>query len=452
MFSNLQEPTENNLEASKVNLSKVQKVLQLKRQELTQLKENCLARDLEMKYLNRFCQPEISKSNEMDQSVSQEKKDQLKNKLRKELGSDNESEHDKTLTHSNYDFSLLEKPDFVRIFNQKLDNERQLTISKYSAETREKMGMRASIEMLFTRSDMIIVSLTLTTSSELNRSMANFICDFNTTVKDVLNACIGYWSEELKNFQIVDERYVSIPPETTIHKLFLQRSGTNKLNFTLVNKYQTCFQILRQQEQSILINEIIEQNKKQARFQKNIRFSILKDKLMNSVEQKMRSVFCYLNDYIKISKKDDNINLKRKVKRRAMGPLGPVAFYCIIMMVILQLAQLQNFNVGQIRKFKKSFESLMNIDDSEKSFTNMNTANDFREWLENLIEDIFDSKVEAAEKYTFFNQKVRFIGPLLFIRTDTKSFDCRDAKCYYKQYEDSTKGIFFLNRNKNFNR
>lgn len=328
---------------------------------------------------------------------------------------------------------------------------------------KEKFGMHSTVNELFSRSDMVIISLDLVSPNlkNLNKNV-EFLCDLQVSIKDVLDAASKYFMDENNSYQIVDEKYVSIPPETLVKKLFIQRGGSNLLNFVLVNKFKTCFEILRPHEQSILVNNApgnkgALQNTSEVRLNKDIRARLVAEKVTDNASKKMIENFPYLKTYVFMNKIEEKTHKRKSKKQSKLNFFGPVTFYAILFSLLFQISQIRIFSVHHMRSYHNNLLNVFLVSKDNKSvedesdkiyyFKDISTSLDYKNWLNQAVTYIYQSKNPRTIANTFFNSKVKFLGPALLLLTQTKSYDCSGNRCFYTEYNSNTRSIFLLKRN-----
>lgn len=119
----------------------------------------------------------------------------------------------------------------------------------------------------------------------------SFLADFNNTIEDVLHCAAKFWELDPKFYQIIDEKSVTIPIDMKIRDVYGNKGGVHKINFQMINKYTTQFDILNSQlksaeieGQSVTIVQAGGGGKKV--FKKDIRISKLNENRLENAPDK----------------------------------------------------------------------------------------------------------------------------------------------------------------------
>lgn len=107
------------------------------------------------------------------------------------------------------------------------------------------MGMHSSIKELYNRSNMVsfLVELNCRKVGNMTDSV-NILADFDNTIEDVLNCAAKFWELDPNFYQIIDEKSVTIPKNMKVRDVYANKGGVHKINFQMINKYVTQFEIL----------------------------------------------------------------------------------------------------------------------------------------------------------------------------------------------------------------
>jgi hypothetical protein len=71
------------------------------------------------------------------------------------------------------------------------------------------------------------------------------LADFTNNIDDVIICACKFWELEPTDYQIVDEKSVTLSRSMSIRDIYTIKGGVHKINFEMINKYTTQFEILR---------------------------------------------------------------------------------------------------------------------------------------------------------------------------------------------------------------
>lgn len=81
------------------------------------------------------------------------------------------------------------------------------------------------------------------------------VAKYSNTIQEVLEASCHFWGIKVEDYILTNSKYVLLPLDFTAGKLFIDSNGSQMIELFLHNKYTLCFDILKQQEESIEINK-----------------------------------------------------------------------------------------------------------------------------------------------------------------------------------------------------
>lgn len=65
----------------------------------------------------------------------------------------------------------------------------------------------------------------------------SILAEFNSTIHDVQMQACKFWELEPTEFQIHDEKSVTLSPDLLLREVYDMKGGLNKISVELVNKY-----------------------------------------------------------------------------------------------------------------------------------------------------------------------------------------------------------------------
>lgn len=102
------------------------------------------------------------------------------------------------------------------------------------------MGMHSSISELYSRANMVILSVRLNSRSlDGIQNSVNILADFTNNIDDVIVCSCKFWELEPTDYQIVDEKSVTLSRSMSIRDIYTVKGGVHKINFEMTNKYTT---------------------------------------------------------------------------------------------------------------------------------------------------------------------------------------------------------------------
>lgn len=132
-----------------------------------------------------------------------------------------------------------------------------------------------------------------------------------------------------------------------------------------------------------------------------------------------------LKDYINI-REFDRRNVKRAKVLDKYHQRGPISFYTILTIIIIQLIQLFHFNVSDINSLRASLINLFYISPQKTRlngayyFSETTSRTDFKHWIQNMTSNLYNSKDNTVMPNNFFSEKCVFLGPPIILKFDTK--------------------------------
>jgi hypothetical protein len=138
------------------------------------------------------------------------------------------------------------KKDVIKTLLLLLGNKNDENQSNYENDLRELMGMHSSIKELYSKANMVILSIRLNCRKlDCIMDSINILADFKNTIEDVIKTACQFWELNPEFYQIVDEKSVTIPRSMLIRDIYYHKGGIHKINFEMINKYTTQFEILK---------------------------------------------------------------------------------------------------------------------------------------------------------------------------------------------------------------
>ena len=314
---------------------------------------------------------------------------------------------------------------------------------------------------LYTRCNMVILCIRLNcrkTSNIVNT--VNILANFTNTIKDAILCSCRFWEIDSENYVLVDDKNVTIPKKLKIREIFFMNQGTHKLSFTLINKYMTQFEILKCHIKSIVSNvpigsvtgvpgsHLISSSKgghlrDSKGFKKHIIIEKLDQNRLETSLEKFFKKFPKMKDYVNILEIDNN-KVKRKKELDTFHQRGPLAFITVFLIIVIQLIQLNHFDVAKMYNLRGSLLQLFLISPGKMKlndvyyFSETTSRKDFKYWVTNMTSNVYYSQNRSKTPKNFFAEKCMFVGPPVLLKFVSKTgFDGNPA-LYYSNYNEKT--------------
>lgn len=296
----------------------------------------------------------------------------------------------------------------------------------------------------------------------------NIIADFTNSIEDVINSACKFWELDPSDYQIVDEKSVTLSRSMSIRDIYTIKGGVHKINFEMINKYTTQFEVLKSHWTSSEIDGQVttagqNTNTGSKKFRKVIRISKMNENKLENAPEKFLKRYPKMKEYINLSEKDANAGtVKRNKAVDKFHQRGPFVFYIIFLIIIIQLIQLNHFDVGMINNLRGSLNNLFYIKSKQGSrleninyFSEMTSSLGFQDWMKNMTSNLYHSNLYDEDTHykpnpnskgkddsfainmpnNFFSQKCMFLGPPILIKFDTK---VKGKNTYYIEYNEQT--------------
>jgi len=325
------------------------------------------------------------------------------------------------------------------------------------------MGIHSSIEELYSRANMVIFSITLNTRRVKNiLGTIKILADFDNKIEDIIILACKFWELDHRHYQLVDEKTVTIPKTMLVQHMYKMKGGRHLLEFKMVNKHTNIFNVLKTQQEAIRIDRsgvlsgglVLNSNRKP--FKNEIKITKLNENRMDNAPESFFKRFPKIVDYINIQSIEANTAKSRTVKYKSNWKThqrGPISFYMILLIIILQLVQLFHFDVSYIYALRSSLLNLFLISPQSQSkpsgvhkrsaqpfpqstyFAEITSRTDFTAWLLSTVSNLYISKNSSLTPMNFFSEKCVFIGKPAIVKFQTKVGD--DGK-YFVEYNADT--------------
>lgn len=132
---------------------------------------------------------------------------------------------------------------------------------------------------------------------------------------------------------------------------------------------------------------------------------------------------------------------------------GPIVFFSITIIIIIQLVQLLHYDISQIYNTRSSLNSIFSIEITEKStpqdllneqlfLASVTSKTQFKNWLTRVANSTF--RPEVGEYTLLFPSKTITLGDVVIIKYETKDTGCKtkvpgNKSCIATSYSDDTK-------------
>lgn len=118
------------------------------------------------------------------------------------------------------------------------------------------MGIHSSLEELYCRSNMVILSITLNTRNvKMIMNTVKILANFNNIIADVIELACKFWELDISSFILIDtEHSITVPISMSVLSIYKLKGGKNLIDFKLVNKYNNIFDILTSHQRSIRLD------------------------------------------------------------------------------------------------------------------------------------------------------------------------------------------------------
>lgn len=132
---------------------------------------------------------------------------------------------------------------------------------------------------------------------------------------------------------------------------------------------------------------------------------------------------------------------------------GPLVFYAITLIVIIQLVQLFNYDIQLIYNLRSSLDDIFALKDKGTSsnityFDTITSRNQFYKWFDQTVNNTYRSSSMSSK--TLFANKTVILGDAALFKYETKDRDCpakiaaSNIRCIYTEYTDATKSRIFI--------
>lgn len=144
-------------------------------------------------------------------------------------------------------------------------------------------------------------------------------------------------------------------------------------------------------------------------------------------------------DYIFITEFDSNVEQEKVTDK--FHQRGPVSFYTIFLIILIQIIQLFHFDVANINSLRASLINLLYISpdktrlDNVAYFSETTSRTDFKQWLQNMTSNLYTSKNNSIIPNNFFSEKCVFLGPPILLKFDAKE---KSKGTYHITYSEET--------------
>lgn len=153
-----------------------------------------------------------------------------------------------------------------------------------------------------------------------------------------------------------------------------------------------------------------------------------------------------MKDYINIREFEHN-TVKGSKTLDKYHQRGPIAFYTIIFIIIIQLIQLFHFDVADINSLRASLLNLFyvippNVKETRLKnvhyFSETTSRTDFKYWIFNMTKNLYPSNDSKIMPNNFFSQKCVFLGSPILLKFDTKEKKSEIPGSYHISYTPDT--------------
>lgn len=269
----------------------------------------------------------------------------------------------------------------------------------------------------------------------------------------------------MDDYILTDEKYVSLPSELTVGKIFLATGGNQVINLLMHFKTSLCFEIIKQQEESILISTGNNQAAGQSdnKLQKRITVRKNPSAKLDNAPQKFFARYPLSLEYIHLDKLEPKDSGPKNQTNDIFYHQGPVVFYSVLAILIIQFIQLFHYDIEVMYNMRTSLDSVFQINPAQTPYqlavasTPINPANyyfskiagvtQFSLWLDSVSHKIFRSR--TGDRSSLFATKTLIIGEAALLRFDTKNKTCSDkapssASCIETTYSETTRSSLSL--------
>jgi hypothetical protein len=190
----------------------------------------------------------------------------------------------------------------------------------------------------------------------------------------------------------------------------------------------------------------------------------MENRLENAPEKFLKR-FPKMKEYINLSEKDANQGaVKRNKPLQKFHQRGPLVFYITLFIIIIQLVQLNHFDVAMINNLRGSLINLFYIKPKSEAklenifyFSETTSRVDFKYWIKNMTSNLYHSNLYDQDRHykpdvdgvdkdfafnmpnNFFSKKCMFLGPPILLKFDTK---VTEENKYFVKYNEATMGKF----------
>lgn len=264
----------------------------------------------------------------------------------------------------------------------------------------------------------------------------------------------------MEDYILTDEKYVSLSGELTIGKIFLATGGNQVINLLMHFKTSLCFEIIKQQEESIQIMAGNAQAAGQSdnKLQKKITVRKNPTAKLDNAPQKFFSRYPLSTEYIHLDQLEPKDGGTKNKTNDIFYHQGPVVFYSVLAILIIQFIQLFHYDIEVMYNMRTSLDKAFLVNQPKTPYqlgvastpTTSNTnyysriagATQFGTWLDRVIYNIFRHQDEARNN--LFSAKTLIIGEAALLRFDTMQKSCSDkapasAYCIETVYDEKTR-------------
>jgi hypothetical protein len=335
-----------------------------------------------------------------------------------------------------------------------LKQKTQAASTEHEDDLRLTFGSKSSMAELYSKGNMVKINISLFTRKVTGiPKEISIIAAFTDTVSQLLEESCKYWKINSHEYVLTDDKYVTLPSDQTIGRMFVNENGAQVISLLLHYKYSMVFEVLKPQEESIQIASGNAQGgaNSQGDAKLNKRLMVRKKAVakMDNAPEKFFNKYPLAKEYIDIDKieRDQQKDMDDE-NSSTLHYQGPIVFYAISIIVIIQLVQLFNYDIERIYNLRLSLDSIFTVKKPELSteqkpyYSQITGKAQFVEWVQATVKNVYKSKTTAST--TLFAQKTVLLGEAALIKYDTKSTPCigksiSGSKCIYTEYSDSTK-------------
>lgn len=264
----------------------------------------------------------------------------------------------------------------------------------------------------------------------------------------------NFWKLKTQEYVLTDEKYVTLPMNLVMGKIFMNNNGVQVVNLLMHFKKATCFEVLKVQEESVMLSSGNAQGggTQDARLPKKVTIRKNEVQKMDDAPGKFFSRYPLAKQYIDIENIERE-NLHKNQDNKPTGLLhyqGPIVFYAIFIIILFQIIQLFHYDIEQMYNLRLDLDQIFKIkppdglSDSEQGLylSKLTSSKGFETWLKNMITTVYRSEVGTSS--TLFSVKTYQIGQAAIIKYETKETACPreevpgNFKCIFTNYNKDT--------------